>query len=223
MYPDSARGRRPRKTLQCSESGEFVGAAREAHSKGWCPVPVGKPVADKLPGKAPWLKNITGYTGIDSAPEEFGRWPAVVKRLNAKYHDGKGVLNLATRMPVGVIGLDVDNYTAPDGGVKRGLDTLAELEIRLGVLPPTMRVTARDFDNGSGIRFYRVPDDWVGSSELKRADGSHGDIELIQRHHRVAVLPPSLHHTGKPYVVFDERTGKPCELWSVEDLPELPA
>jgi hypothetical protein len=67
-----------------------------------------------------------------------------------------------------------------------------------------------------------VPEGWVGPSELKCRDGSGGDIELIQRHHRVAVLPPSLHHTGEPYAIYDERTGQSSPLWDVRELPDLP-
>lgn len=198
----------------------FVAAAHNAYSKGWCPVSTGKPVKGKPPGKAPWLRRITGYSDADAKPKQFGKWPGIVGRMIEK--SGDGILNLATRMPVGVVGIDIDDYTAPDGTVKHGLATLAEYEARFGPLPPTMRITARPFDTGSGIRCFRVPDEWAGPSELKRADGSKGDIELIQRHHRVAVLPPSLHHTGRCTTIYSERTGEECDLWAADTLPKLP-
>jgi hypothetical protein len=157
--------------------------------------------------------NLTGRAGRDASPEQIDRWPDVVGRLIARRG---GVLNLGVRCPVGVIGIDVDGYDD-----RLGLDTLAALSSRFGDLPPTVRVTARPFEGGSGIRLYRVPADWVGH-DPKRADRRASGIELIQRHHRVVALPPSIHHTGSTYQCWDERTGQPSDLWAVDELPDLP-
>ena len=143
---------------------------------------------------------MTGYSGQDAHPDTVRSWPANVARRMA--NGERGILNMGMRMPFGGIGIDVDAY---DG--KRGLQTIAERETRLGELPPTYRLTARPYEEGSGIRLYRVPDDWHGKTVLKTDDGKDGHIELIQRHHRLAAVPPSWHHTGERYRLYDERTG----------------
>jgi hypothetical protein len=83
-------------------------------------------------------------------------------------------------------------------------------------------VTARPYESGSGIRLYRVPDDWRGPTVLKADDGSNGHVELIQRHHRLAAAPPSYHHTGKRYKTYDQRTRRRVPLPPMQDLPKLP-
>jgi len=123
-------------------------------------------------------------------------------------------------MPVRGVGLDVDGY---DG--KRGLSTLAEHEDRLGALPPTWRVTARGLGCGSGIRLFRAPEGWEGKAALKSDDGSDGHIDLIQRHLRLMVVPPSYHRTGTRYKVYDERSGNEVlggVIPPVAEWPELP-
>lgn len=183
---------------------EFMTAARALLANGLHPIAIGKlnpDKPDKPAGKAPWHSGVTGYDGVDPHPDRVKDWPGNVA---ARIRDGddRGVLNLGMRMPVGGIGIDVDAY---DG--KRGLETIAELEARLGPLPPTYRITARPYEEGSGIRLYRVPDDWRGKTMLKTDDGRVGHVEIIQRHHRLAAVPPSHHHTGARYKLYDERTG----------------
>ena len=90
--------------------------------------------------------------------------------------------------------------------------------------PPTYRITARPYESGSGIRLYRVPDDWVGKTILKTDDGLDGHVELIQRHHRLAVVPPSWHHAGLRYQLYDERTRLEVPggvIPPLEDWPKL--
>jgi Bifunctional DNA primase/polymerase, N-terminal len=179
---------------------EFLSAAVRLIDNGHHPIAIGQKSGDKPAGKAPWHKGVTGYDGVDPHPDRVKEWPANVA---ARIRDGeRGVLNLGVRMPFGGIGIDVDAY---DG--KRGLQTIAELEARLGALPTTYRITARLYENGSGIKLHRVPEGWSGKAILKTADGKDGHVELIQRHHREAAVPPSWHHTGRRYKVYDERTG----------------
>jgi hypothetical protein len=121
---------------------------------GWAPIPIlggGKGVT---PG------GVTGHDGIDL---EGARLKAAIKRY------GKCVI--ATRAPVGVVGIDVDQY-----GDKTGGDTLAEWEELYGPLPATYVSTSRD-DGISGIRWFRVPADWRGKA-------NHPSVELVQRWHR---------------------------------------
>lgn len=181
---------------------EFTAAARNLLANGLHPIAIGRldpDKPDKPAGKAPWHAGVTGYGGVDAHPDRVKAWP---RNVAARIRDGeRGVLNLGMRMPVGGIGIDVDAY---DG--KRGLETITGLEARLGPLPPTYRITARPYESGSGIRLYRVPDNWRGKTILKLG-GADGHVEIIQRHHRLAAVPPSYHHTGARYKLYDEHTG----------------
>lgn len=226
----------PRKRLRRNDSGiaeqsevsglgltaaEFNDAADALMNHGLHPIAIGRAnpnKPDKPAGKAPWHTGVTGYKGADAPRDQVMRWAAnVAGRIE---RDERGVLNLGMRMPVGGIGLDVDAY---DG--KRGLSTVAEHEARLGALPPTYRITARPYAEGSGIRLYRVPDDWRGQTLLKTDDGRDGNVELIQRFHRLAAVPPSHHYTGQRYRIYDETTGHEIGGSSVpplQDWPKLP-
>jgi hypothetical protein len=200
---------------------EFDTATEALIDRGLHPVAIGKSNPDKPEkpaGKAPWHSGVTGYDGVDPHRDQVMSWAANVARRISRGE--RGVLNVGMRMPVGGTGLDVDAY---DG--KRGLETVAEYESRLGTLPPTYRITARPYSEGSGIRLYRVPDDWRAMTILKADDSSDGNVELIQRRHRLAAVPPSHHHTGKRYRIYDETTGQELSGGAVprlEDWPKLP-
>lgn len=118
-----------------------------------------------------------GLTGMDGKAATLARIRRYIER---------GYSNLAIRMPSGVIGLDIDAY---DG--KAGADSLAILEGQFE-LPETSISTSRE-DGVSGIRFYQVP-----PGEVYRANPFPG-IEIIQRHHRYAVVWPSVHPSGREY------------------------
>ena len=140
-------------------------------------------------GKKLLVSGITGYSPYDASLADIKRW-----------RFGKG-RNLGVRCPVGVIGIDIDDgYPDKKGRIKRGLMTVAEYEANFSELPATFMTTARL--GGSGIRWFRVPEDWRGPGNLKAADGSDGDVELIQRHHRYGVVPRSIHYTGNEYRLF---------------------
>lgn len=156
---------------------------------GWpvFPLPLG--------AKHPPPEGRTGAAGVDMGrlEVELFSWPPS---------------NLGVRMPPDVIGLDVDAY-------RGGLDTLRGL-IRLhGALPPTF-ISHSGRDDGSGIRFYRVP--W-GSRFIANLPG----IEVIQRHHRYAVVWPSVHPDGREYGWWDVQAEAPADgVPEVAELPELP-
>jgi DNA polymerase I-like protein with 3'-5' exonuclease and polymerase domains len=166
---------------------------------GWsCILPV--PVATKHPPPV----GFTGADGIDTDPLQLTTW--------AGTHGGHSI---ALRMPDGVIGIDVDHYRKGEVD-KRGGDSLAEYEQRWGPLPATWRSSARELP--SGIRFYRVPE---GRYATKLGES----IEIIQRHHRYAVVWPSVnpdaggaaYHWYAPDGGLSESVPKPNEL---PDLPE---
>jgi hypothetical protein len=155
---------------------------------GWHPI--------ELPAgaKAPPPEGRTGYGGSDLTEAEVraGEWAG----------------NVGLRMPPDVIGLDVDAYQGGDV-------TLTELLARCGKLPNTW-IAHSGRNDGSGIRFYRVP---VGLAWVASLAG----IELIQRIHRYAVVYPSIHPDGRAYGWVDQNElAFTEELPVVEDLPELP-
>lgn len=115
--------------------------------------------------------------------------------------------NIALRLPDGVIGLDVDAYDGKTGG-----DVLWSLAEIYGPLPDTWRCTSRD-DDVSGIRLYRVPPGLRWPGELGPG------LEVIQRRHRYAVVPPSFHPHGGTYRWLGPGVGPP----SVADLTPLPS
>ncbi|WP_416063034.1 AAA family ATPase [Rhodococcus indonesiensis] len=183
---------------------EFVQAAKALVELGWHPIPLGK-----AKGKELLVGGVTGYEGIDITDEDIfrewaDRWAAT--------EDG---LNLATRMPVGVIALDVDCY-----GDKPGAETMASCVDEWGDLPPTWSITARS--DGSSKLLYRVPEGWKGVGVLPAPIGKNGSgVEVIQRHHRYAVVPPSVHDVG-PVRLFDP-DGEECDhLPTPDELPMLP-
>jgi P4 family phage/plasmid primase-like protien len=173
---------------------------------GWtCVLPV--PADTKFPPP----KGYSGNEGSDTDRE-------AIERFRTEYPNHAILL----RMPVGVIGLDIDHYdkekTLKDGSTtivkKRGGDDLVKYEKLWGPLPATWRSSARDLP--SGIRFFRVPEGVKFTSGL-------GDIDTIQRHHRYAVAPPSEHALG-PYVWThpDVELTDEFPVPVVSELPMLP-
>lgn len=153
--------------------GPYAQAAATYLQKGWSPIPL--PALAKTPPPT----GTTGYDGRYVTGPDVYEWA----------QNGKGNGNVALRMPEEIIGVDVDAY-----GMKRGDETLAEWEARVGALPPTYRSTSR-MDGKSGIRLFRVPAGRVW------ADVLGPDVEVIHYGHRYAVVAPSIHpETGLPYV-----------------------
>lgn len=141
----------------------------------------------------------SGYTGAD------GAYATVTDIDTWRTHNGTG--NIGLRMADNIIGIDVDNYGAKTGGA-----TLDDLRAQLGELPDTWISTSR-LDGVSGIRFYRLP-------EPVKLVGSLPGIEIIQRHHRYAVVAPSIHPEGRPYLWLHH--GEVVDIPNVNDLPTLP-
>jgi hypothetical protein len=197
----------PRRFTRVKQSGATSNGAAVVSGYGEAApiyVAVGWPVLP-LPPKKKYSPpaGYTGADGIDPRDGDIARW-------RQEFVHG----NVAVRMPEGVIGIDLDAY-----GDKHGGQTLIALESELGPLPPAHTSTARyDEDNVSGIRFYRVP------AGVKYPGQAGPGIEIVQRHHRYAVVWPSIHpDTGKQYLWFDpdgyQMDGPP----NVADLVELSA
>lgn len=184
-------------TAAPNEPTPVYGAAAEQYwNAGWrgiLPVPAGS-------------KRITatGWTGW------AGSWPAWPD-IQA-WIDGQAGANLALRLPVDVLGVDVDAY-----GGKPGAATLEQCEARWGALPATWRTTSRD-DGQSGIRLYRIPPgmDWPGQLP-------GGGVETVHTGHRYAVAWPSIHPEGRTYRWIGPDGQVQLGLPSADELPYLPA
>lgn len=151
-------------------------------------------------GKYPPPAETTGATGHDTSYADVVAWI-----------EDRPESNIGLRLPDGVIGIDVDAY-----GDKPGGETFQALQDTLGVLPKTLAATSRD-DEVSGIRLFAVP---LGTRCIPALPG----IDIIQRHHRYAVVAPSVHPSGGIYEWRDSHTMAVVEgIPKVADLPELPA
>lgn len=172
----------------------YATAAHNYLRAGWWPIPV-----EDAGGKSGIPRGFTGTHGRPVSHSDVVSWVIT-----------KPAANIALRMPLDVIGVDVDAY-----GDKPGAETLAELEERLGALPPTWVATARPLP--SGKRLYRVPN----GTRLRSTMGP--GIDVCQFHHRYVVVAPSVHHTGADVIWVDSDSGELHDsVPTPDDLPELP-
>lgn len=179
----------------------YAAACADYFRAGWpCVIPV--PPEAKFPPPS----GFTGAGGKDTAPEDIAEW---AERLPG--------YSIALRMPDGVIGLDVDEYVK-GGQAKHGAATLAAREEQWGPLPPTPSSTARGQGQPSRILFFRAP-------AQRYASVLGPDVEVIQRHHRYAVVAPSPHYSIGSLYQWYAPDGSPMngKLPRPEDLAELPA
>lgn len=173
---------------------------RRAGWRGVLPLPAG--------AKWPPPDGFTGWHGADPSGADSQTWVD-------DYPEYRDTRQLALRMPVDVIGIDVDHY-----GDKRGGDTLAEAQRRWGALPPAPSSSARG-DGVSGIYFYRVPAGTALRTRIAFPDAGLGDVEIIQRHHRYAVVWPSVHPTTGDGYLWRRTTGPdaPPDPRKLNELP----
>lgn len=177
----------------------FADAVEEYNARGWLGT---IPLPYRRKSNPP-----AGFTGHD------GRVPTAADI--ARWANDPTPHNVALRLPGDIIGIDVD-----DGyGDKVGAGQLADVEAEHGTLPATWCSTSRGDDNGPGlsrILYFRVPNG-------TRMRGSiAGSIEVIQRHHRFAVAPPSIRPEGGRYRWYDP-AGEPSDTPPhADEIPALP-
>lgn len=187
---------------------------------GWpCILPV--PPETKTPPPV----GFTGAEGRDTDPLDLVSWvgphlPGCVTsgKDRCDRHDRAGY-SIALRMPDGIIGIDVDSYLKGEV-TKRGAETLAACIARWGPLPATWTSTARDPHGPSRIYFFRAP---AGRYATKLVGDGTSDVEVIQRHHRYAVVWPSPHKdAGGIYRWYDPAGVAVDAPPKPEELAELP-
>jgi hypothetical protein len=129
--------------------------------------------------------------------------------------------NCLLKVNPGIIGIDVDQYSkwsksSKQWISKRGYDNLLEDISRYGDLGPTYTSTARGWSQPSRIHFFRVDEG------VKFHGEPYDDVEIIQLHHRYAVVWPSLHpETGELYRWYGP-DGRECAPPRPSDISELP-
>jgi hypothetical protein len=150
------------------------------------------------------LKNVTGNDGEQMTAENSAR-------VSARLPYSK--FNIGLRMRKGMVGIDVDEYDTKTGYT----DTIVPLEAELGPLPKGPYSTARGA-GVSGIRFFRLPGDYV-----KFTDVAGKDVEIIQWHHRYAMVWPSIHPKTRGTYRWHAPDGSELpEPPRPEDFPVLP-
>lgn len=182
--------------LMSDERGPFAKGSEAYAAAGWTGViPVQK--STKLPD----MKGVTGREGAQTTPENY---------TSQAWHRYRNH-NIGIRLANGIIGLDVDQY---DG--KHGAEQMHELEQQLGELPKTWSSTSRG-KGPSRIMFFQVPAD---CGELK--GNATPDTEVIQHHHRYAIVWPSMHQRGGQYTWYSP-DGEPSErVPRMDEFPFLP-
>jgi hypothetical protein len=148
---------------------------------GWSPIPL--PTGQKGPPQSAFTGGHGAMVSGADVQEWIDNgiyWQTSVDGKTYRKHGPAG--NIAIRLPLEIIGVDVDMYMK-GGQQKAGRASLAELEAAFGPLPPTYMSSART--EGSGIRFFQVPPGlaWPGAPKA--------GIEIIQFRHRYAVVAPS--------------------------------
>jgi hypothetical protein len=188
-----------------TRAGVFRVGAPLYRDAGWLGV-LPLPPAQKFPP----LKGYTGHDGSWPTDDETAEW------IQNRPADA----NLMLRINYGLIGIDVDNYDAKNGG-----RTLKEAESRWGQLPPTYRSSARSGDSISGIRLFRVPEGTLFRGVIKFDDLGIGDIEIVQPHHRFVVAWPSINpKNSQKYRWYDVEGSLMPEgnVPRVDAFPDLP-
>ena len=170
---------------------------------GWSPLPVGNKPHEKTPPPTGWTGNEAPYPNEDQ----------IVEWITS--HADR---NIGIRLPSDVIGIDVDGYDD-----KPGIFTMKATAERHGKLPHTWTSTSRS--DLSGIRWFRLPSPLKLPGKLVHPDDDEmSGVEVIQRHHRFAVVPPSIHPSGRPYrwITPEGENVADQRLPTAAQLPELP-
>lgn len=150
-------------------------AADSFVAEGLVPLPRGK--------KSPPLAGRTGYDGETSIELAIA---------DASSHP-RG--NVGFRVPPWLVGFDVDG--SDHGKGKAGPEAIAALDARLGALPATLSSTRHGAESETRIHFFAIPDG------IRLSERALNDVELIQHHHRFAVVWPSRLHDGSKYRWYD--------------------
>jgi hypothetical protein len=192
----------------------YTEASRLYRNLGWNVVAPSKPAPeskkpDSIVHNVFGRNKVTGEYNTASA-EQMDTWEALFPDRNC-----------LLKVNEGIIGIDVDQYDKWSESTKkwihkRGYDNMLEDILRFGDLPPTYTSTSRGKAQVSRIHFFKVD----AGSEFHSAP--YDDVEIIQLHHRYAVVWPSNHpETGEPYEWYGP-DGNKCAPPRPSDISNLP-
>lgn len=182
-------------------------AAGDYLRAGWSPIPL------PFKKKDPPPDDLTGAAGKYVTEDDVLAWTRTPRPVRLSAGNLSFVAsNIALRLPLNVIGIDVDRY---DG--KAGAKTIAEAEKKWGALPDTWVSTSRE--DGSGIALYTIPEGLAWPGQVGPG------VETLRWDHRYAVVMPSIHDkTGLTYEwIKPGGVRVNDEIPAVTDLTPLPA
>jgi putative DNA primase/helicase len=187
---------------------KYIDAAPLYLDLGWNPLPLPERDKEKPPA------GYSGGDGKDVTARDITRWADTFPEWDKETKTYRHIpsVNLAVRMPHGVMGIDVDDY-----GTKTGDAILRAWEGHLGPLPATWYSTSRH-GTKARIMLFRCPPGIRFPGEFP-----NGCIEFIQRHHRYVIAWPSIHPEDRPYRWYTPDGTLSERPPRVEELAELPA
>ena len=184
--------------------GPYATMAESYYDLGLSPIPVREKDSGRKKAKAPYDPGFTGREGAWPNGDDIDRWMERYPQAN-----------IAIRLPINVICLDVDDYDGHEGGA-----TLERIEGELGKLPDTVRSSARWDEGISGIRWYTIPDDYL---DVEWPSHAGPGIDVLAWYERYAIVPPSVHANGKQYRWYLEADDTFIAKLETVDFPGLPA
>ena len=152
----------------------FHTAAKDYHKAGYLPIPL--PEGKKYPPPK-GVPNDVEYTEGRLEAWLRGEYEGREEKLDTRHK------NLGCIVPDGTVVFDIDGAAARE--------TLREMENELGPLPPTWASFRGDPDRFH--LWYVCPEGTVWPGKLGAG------IDVIYRHYRYVVLPPSIHPDGGQY------------------------
>jgi len=124
--------------------------------------------------------------------------------------------NVGLRVPAWLVGLDVDGTDHGEGSV--GPETLAAFEQVHGDLPATLYSSRHGGESETRIRWFSIPQGVI----LSQARFGGKGVDVIQHHHRFAVVWPSELTDGSRYHWYDE-DGDRLRIPAAGHIAPLPA
>jgi P4 family phage/plasmid primase-like protien len=192
-------GKTRQRRAQSNAQSPFHLAAVDYLEAGYLPIPI--PVGQKYPPPQGTPNEVV----VDR--EQVDRW------LAGEYvHSGESKVdsrpkNIGSIVPDGVVVLDIDG--------EPGIETLTELEAQYGELPDTWLAYRGDPERYH--LWFTCPKELVWPGKLGAG------LDIIYRHYRYVVLPPSIHPDGSNYR-WSNTSGDRFDTFfpAIVDLPKLP-
>jgi len=197
------------------DSDPFVNTWRDYLAGGFAPLPLNAGT------KSPPPTGYIGHHGKVADTDQLAQWERA-----PRYRGGNVCVWFGTTVTIDEVayqlaGIDVDHYGAKCGG-----DQLAELISQLGPMADRDPwISSARSDGVSGIRWFLAPLNDANGTRIQFSGKADSSIEVIQRHHRFAVVWPSIHPEGGRYWWFPPTTAPDApgrDQWSAADSLPVP-